>query len=213
MPSLATALYGLLKGSSSVEQRTEVSKRGALYTQMDLPPFAQLAAEGKIWTAGEATAVAAVVALPTTTAGISLYNNEAEGGLSYVLIAAIATQVANAAAQASWHLAQCVGVLKPTTRPTADIAAASIKSFGKSPSGAYGGNAIVDLGATVVDDLWKPIGPSVNTAVVSLSGTAVWVPLNGGVVIGPGGTYSLKGIASAVDITLRIGFVWAEVQL
>ena len=211
--SIASALYGLLKGSSSSEQRIEVNRRGAMYTQRDLPECTQLCAEGKVWTVGELSATASVTALPTTTSGIGLYNNEPEGGLSYIMLAAFATFDAAGAALASLHLAQCVATLKPTTRPTADIAAASIKNFGKTPSNAYGGNAIVDLALAVADDLWKNIGDSTDSIVVSLPGNCLWVPLNGMIVLGPGGTYALETIASATTSNSRIGFVWAEVQL
>lgn len=195
----------------NVPTRPVCSPHGALLNCKDLPDLATLTNEGCVWQAGQATATAAVLALPTTTAGITLYNNEPEGGKSYVLLSAFATQVANAAAQASWHLAHAIGRLKPATRPTADIAAASIYNM-KSPGPAYGGYAIIDLAATVEDTLWKNVGPSVNTAVVSLSGTAIDVPLHGGVILAPGGSYSLQAVASAVDITVRMGFRWAEIQ-
>lgn len=209
---IAAILNALKRGTTTVDQRLEASGRGALHISKDLPDLATLVKEGVVWSAGEAAATAGVVALPTTTAGITLYNNEPQGGKHYILVAVFATQVANAAAQASWHLAHCIHRLTPTTRPTADIAAASITNM-LTPAPTYGGNAIIDLGATVVDDLWKNIGPSVNTAVVSLSGTAIYVPLYGTVVMGPGGEYSLESIVSAVDITTRMGFTWAEVQL
>ena len=126
------------------------------------------------------------------------------------MIAVVCTQVGNGAALNSWHLMHLPSHIKPTTKPTADIAVASIRSFGKTPSRAYGGKAIVDLAATVVDDLWAPIGPMVGTTVASLTGTAVWVPLNGGVILEPGGQYSIEMVASATGITGRLGFVWAE---
>lgn len=210
--ALETLLRAFRRGDLSTEQKLEATKRGALLIQHDLPTWAELVNAGVMWTVGQAAATAAVTALPTTTAGISLYNNEPEGGKSFILHSVFANQVANAAAQASWGLAHCVNVGKPATLPTADIAVTSIKGM-KARQGNYGGYAIVDLAATVTDDLWKPVGGSVGTVVVSLGGTQVDVFLDGLVILPPGGMYSLQAVASAVDITARMGFRWAEVQL
>lgn len=189
-----------------------INRRGAQYVQDDLPSLTTLVNEGVCWQVGEATAVAAVTTMPTTTAQITLYNNEAEGGKTYIVLSVFGIQVANGAALNSWGIAHCVNVAKPSTLPTADIATTSIKSL-KARQGSYGGNAIVDLAATVVDDLWKPVGAFAGTTVVSLSGTQIDVPLNGAVILPPGGEYSLVAIASATGITTRLGFRWAEVQL
>lgn len=194
------------------EHAQGINRRGAQYVQDDLPSLTALINEGVCWQAGAATATAAVTTMPTTTAVITLYNNESEGGKSFVLLSVFGIQEANGAALSSWGIAHCVHKDKPATLPTADIAVASIKGL-KARQGSYGGNAIIDLAATVVDDLWKPIGPFAGTTVVSLSGTQIDVPLNGLVILPPGGEYSLASIASATSVTTRLGFRWAEVQL
>lgn len=194
------------------ERPQAINRRGAQYTQDDLPSLTALVNEGVCWQAGEATAVAAVLTMPTTTAQVTLYNNEPDAGKSYIVLSVFGIQVANGAALNSWGIAHCVHAAKPTTLPTADIASTSFKNL-KARAGAYGGAAIVDLAATVVDDLWKPVGPFAGTTVVSLSGTQIDVPLNGLVILPPGGEYSLVAVASATGITTRLGFRWAEVQL
>jgi len=210
--SLATLIRGKLRGSADVEKEISLGLQRDLHISKLLPDYATLVNEGLVWTVGQATATAAVTSLPTLTAGISLYNSEPDGGKSYVILKVGANQVGNGAAQASWHLAHLINVEKPTTIPTADILAASIKNL-KARAGQYSGKAIVDLGATVIDDLWKPVGNSTGTVVVSLSGTAIEVPINGMVIVPPGGMYSLEAIASATGITVRMYFVWAEIQL
>jgi len=213
MAGITSILHALKRGTTSVDQRVEATGRGASFTQKDLPDYTELVRSGVVWTVGEATAVAAVTAPPTTTAGISLYNDEAEGsGLAYVLLKVFGLQVGASAALASWGISHNIATIKPTTKPTGDIAASSIKNL-RSPSPNYGGKAIVDLAATVTDDLWKPIGNSTGTVVVSLTGTQIDVLINGMVVVMPGGMYSLKGVASDTGITVRLGFVWAEVKL
>lgn len=204
------AIPALLTRQQYADSR--LSQRGGLYVQDDLPPLTTLVQEGVCWQVGAATAVAAVTTMPTTTAQISLYNGEAEGGKSYVLLSVYGIQVANGAALNSWGLAHCINVDKPGTLPTQDIAKTSVKGL-KARQGGYNGNAIIDLAATVTDDLWAPVGNYAGTTVVSLSGTQLDVPLNGLVILPPGGMYSLAAIAAATGITVRQGFRWAEIQL
>lgn len=216
--SLATLIQGLVRQPQAPpfflagEGAYGLNRRGGQYVQDDLPSLTALVNEGVCWAAGEATAVAAAIALPTTTAQVTLYNNESEGGKSYIVLSVFGIQVADGAALNSWGIAHCIHIAKPGTLPSADIASTSFKNL-KARAGAYGGNAIIDLAATVVDDLWKPVGPSVGTTVVSLPGTQLDVPLNGLVILPPGGEYSLVAVASATGITTRLGFRWAEVQL
>lgn len=213
MPALEFLLKGKRRNDNSVDQYIEANNLGHLMTSKGLPDFAHLVNDGTVWQVGEAAAVAAVTTLPTTTAQISLYNDNQDGSNKiYVVIAVFGTQVGNGAALNSWHIAHCINTIKPTTKPTADIAVASIKSL-KTPGPNYGGKAIVDLAATVTDDLWKPVGPFAGTTVASLSGTAIYYILDGSVVVAPGGMYSLAAIAAATGITTRLGYVWAEVTL
>lgn len=212
MPGINSILQILRKGTTTEDRRLEGSVRGGMFVQKDLPDYTQLVNENAVWSFTEASAVAAVTAVPTTTAQVTLYNNEASGGKSYVIMAVFGTQVGNGAALNSWHLMHLVQLASPTTRPTQDIARASIGGH-KTPSTTYGGNAIIDLAATVVDDLWKPIGPFAGTTVASLTGTSIYFWMHGSVILAPGGEYSLVGVASATGITTRLGMTWAEVQL
>ena len=189
----------------------EVTNRGSLYVAQDLPAMADLVNSGVVWSGGEATLVASVIAPPTTTAQISLYNNEPEGGRSYLVLRDYAIIGAVPAGLSQAGLSHCIHKDKPTTRPTADIAAASITNM-RARTGPYIGNAIIDLGATVADDLWKPLGYSILNAVSGV-GWQLDVWLDSLVILPPGGLYSIAVVASSTTVTTRAGFTWAEVQL
>ena len=187
------------------------TQQGAAHVVQAAPSLSKWVQEGKVWQAIETTATAFVIALPTTTAGFSMYNDEPDTGKWYVVLGALAWQAANAATQASWGIAHQVSSVKPATKPTADLAAATIVKGLRANMGTYNGRAIFDLALSVADDRWAPVSGSVNTVVVSLSGTQLYIPLAVPVHLPPGGVYSVEGIASAVDITGKLGFVWAEV--
>ena len=168
--------------------------------------------QGAVWSAGEATGVASVIAPPTTTAQISLYNDEEEGtGKSYLVLRAYGLVTASPAGLSQFGIVHCVHRLKPATKPTADIAAASITNM-KARGGPYDGRAIIDLAATVADDLWKPLGYSILNAVTGVGWQAdIW--LDSLIVIPPGGLYSLVAVSQATTVNTRLGFTWAEVLL
>lgn len=188
------------------------SRRGALAVVEELPSLVHLVNDGVVWSAGEAAGVAAVIAPPTTTAQISLYNDEEEGsGKSYLILRAYGIVTASPAGLSNFGIVHCVHRTKPATKPTADIAAASITNM-KARVGNYDGHAIIDLGATVTDDLWKPLGYSILNAVTGVGWQAdVW--LDSLIIIPPGGLYSLVAVAQATTVSTRLGFTWAEVQL
>lgn len=166
--------------------------------------------EGKGWRFIETSATAFVIALPTVTAGVSLYNDEVRDW--YVVDSVFAWQAANGAAQASLGIAHQVSSVKPATKPTADLVTGTVIKGLKGNQGQYAGAAIIDLALSVADDRWEPVGPSVNTAVVSLSGTQIDVPLHQPVLLPPGSLYSVEGIASAVDITGKLGMRFYQVD-
>jgi len=205
-------IQGAARGLNNVFRQLTLSDTGAVYTIKELPDMAELVNQGVVWTVGEATATASVIAPPTTTSGVLLYNDNPEGGRSLIVLAVSALQAASAAALGMYGLSQVVIVDKPTTKPTADIAIASYKGL-KSRQGSYGGKAIFDLGATVVDDLWKPVGNTAQVTLASAVGSQLYVPLAIPVVLPPGGSYGLECVSSNVGITTRLAVVFAEVQL
>ena len=188
------------------------TRRGNLLVAEELPSLVQLVNEGAVWSGGEATGVAAVTAPPTVTAQISLYNNEEEGsGKSYLILRVYGIVTATPAGLSQFGISHCVHRAKPATKPTADIAAASITNM-KARVANYEGKAIIDLALTVADDLWKPLGYSILNAVTGV-GWQLDIWLDSLVIIPPGGLYSLAAVASTTTVSTRLGFTWAEVQL
>jgi len=173
-------------------------------------------AQGKVWKANETTLAAVVTAVPTTTAGISLWNgDEAKLNRSYLVLAVYAIQGGTPAALSSWGLVhQLSDLATGTTQPAAGalLDTSTVVVGVRGSQGVYGGAAVIDIGETVLDDRWAPIGDSADTVVISLTGSQVYVPLYPPVEIPPGALYSLMGVGAAVDITLRKGIVWAELE-
>ena len=205
-------LKALQRGSPSRQVPLRADADGRLIVTEELPSLVHLVNQGAVWSAGEATGVASVIAPPTTTAQISLYNDEEEGsGKSYLVLRAYGLVTASPAGLSQFGIVHCIHRIKPATKPTADIAAASITNM-KARGGPYNGRAIVDLALTVADDLWKPLGYSILNAVTGVGWQAdIW--LDSLVIIPPGGLYSLVAVSQATTVNTRLGFTWAEVVI
>lgn len=172
-------------------------------------PYLEMTRQGIGWMVQDSNALAAVTALPTTTAGLTLFNNEPPGGKSYIIDTIFAASVVTTAAVSGHSLAYC---LHPVgmTKPTADITA--IRS--RSGRASYGGFAVVDSGATVVNDGWVPATNAVNTSGVTTAtaGGLVWAA-EGRLIVPPTAGISVKAFGSITNLTYLHGFTWYEQQL
>jgi len=176
---------------------------------MGLSPYAEMTRLGEGYQAMTTSAVAALIARPSVTALFTLWNGETGGGKSYVIDRIFAQQLVSAAAASRWGIWACV---HPVGMAAVDADITVIKNTrGKA---SYGGNARLDIGATVVNNGWFPYGNQhdVETTGV-LGGGQVSVPIEGRIIIPPTAGLSLHVVASSVNEDFNVGFAWNEVQL
>ncbi len=187
------------------------TQRGAVSTAKRLPDFATLVQEGKVWRAQDTTTTALNNnAFPTTTAGLTL-QNPAGTGKDYIVFAVTSIcDVFEAAALITYSAALCVhnAAVVPYTR---DIALTAIGSM-KAGQGAYGGQAILDRGATVANDNWTPIGNTEKSILNAQTWNASYIALQVPVIVPEGLHISVAGVADTATVEAGFGFVWAEVD-
>jgi len=174
-----------------------------------LPPYTEMSRLGLGWQVMNTVALASLVVRPSTVAGLTLFNNNPAGGRSFVLDRLFAFNLVSTAAQARAGMWACIHPTG-TTRPTADITA--IRSMSGKPS--YDGGAIVDTGATVVDDGWFPIGNWADTEPTGvLPGGIMEFKAEGRFVVPPTAAISITVVSSAAATTYTHGFAWYEIAL
>lgn len=206
-----SVLNKLFRRGTTTEIAGAANENGSAYVNQELPPSAVLAARGQMWRAKQATATAAVTAMPTTTAAVSLQNMELDDGLWYVIYAITCFNAANAAAIDDYGLVHCITDVPGTALLTQDIAKTSIKGY-RAAQGAYNGKAVIDLAAAITDDLWEPVGTgSGSTGVASAAGSTVvvWLPVP--IILPPKGQHHLQATATSTSNTTAKGWIWAEV--
>ena len=208
--SVATVdLIGVLNAKQNVsggDRQVMSDERDNLLIAQGLPRYTEMSRRGTGWQVMNTSALAAVVVRPSTVAGLTLWNGETAGGKSYILDRAFAHNLVGVA-NSSYGIWLC---LHPAgmTKPTADITA--IKgNYGL----LYSGNAIVDTGATVLDNGWFPWSDAGHAVTITVPGGQIIAMVEGRLIVPPQGGVSIQVVADTTAATFTHGFHWYEERL
>ena len=194
------------------DQQVHLDEQGAQLVSQSAAPYSEIVRQGRAFYVNTTTAVASLTALPTTAVTIALYNNEPDGGRSYIIDQVWALYTVNSAT-----IPHC-GIIANLGQTRAALPANSAmipkKCNGMGP--AYDTKAITIIGGTALDAItglainWFPLGQSVNAAVTSLPGFQQLVNVDGRYICPPGRYFAVHTLASAVTSSAQIGIVWHE---
>jgi hypothetical protein len=211
---IAGRVRGLFAGNypeNREEEQFHVNSRGDQLVSQGLPLQTEIVRLGDSWQVISSAGIAALTALPTTTAGLTLWNGEPDGGKSYVIDSVGNSEIVVDVTQSNMTALFVMLGKPPVTAPT--DAALVIRSLSGR---TYGGRARTVVGGTVVNDGWFPAGTSAPAA-PAVAGSA-WKqmdwPLNGLYIVPPGGSFNIHAVkvaATAAQNLLNIR--WHEVQL
>lgn len=188
----------------------QVNQRGELIVAQGLPPLAELVRQGGSWQIiGAATA--ALTAVPTTTAGHSLWNGEADTGKCYVIDSFGAVEiVVDATQQNGLAMFASMEAGKFTAPTDAGLVKASLSGRTASQT-----NARTVAGATVAG-VWTPHGPAAAGASAVAGGAwrVTECKPDGLYVVRPGGLFSIHCAKIAATASqIRFFIRWHEVQM
>ncbi len=173
------------------------------------PPDLELTRRRKGWQVMNTSALAGLVVRPGTTANLTLYNgNTTASGIAMIVRRVFAFNLVTTAALSGWSIWGCIHPAGMTA-PTADITTVN------STSGVttYAGAAIVDTGATVVDNGWFPIGRPFMTGGVTTAPSGAIAEDVGWLLIPPTGGMSLQVVSTITGLTFTTGFHFYETQV
>ena len=161
------------------------------------------------------TPVSAVTAIPTTAHMLALYNNEPDGGRSYVINYVWVHNVA-VTAVTIFH-AGIIGLLGQVREAIPTNAAPVVKnanSGGKLDTRArtiIGGTALP--AGTGLAANWMPLSTTFHNKVVTLPGHGAYVPIDGRIIVPPGRYFAVHVLASITTNTYIAGIGWTEKNL
>jgi hypothetical protein len=156
------------------------------------------------------TPVAALTAIPTTAACISIYNNEPDGGRSYVIDYVWAFNVA-VTAITIFHSGM-IGLLGQVREGIPAAGAPVIKSshgMGKLDTRCRPVVAALPAG-TGLAALWFPLGNTWINSVVTLPGHSMIADCQGRYIVPPGRYFAVHVMSSITTNTYICGIGWTE---
>lgn len=189
-----------------------VDNRGDLIVTQGLPELTDLVRLGNSWQILSAV-TAALTAVPSTTAGHSLWNGEPATGKSYAIDSFGCVEVITDSTQqnsAALFAMMSVGAITAPTDAALTKASLSGRTAGQT-------KARTVAGATVLaTDVWTPHGPSAPGATAFAGG--VWrvheCPVRGLYLVQPGGQFNVAVAKTAATASqIRYFIRWHEVQL
>lgn len=219
---IAGRVRGFFAGNYSENREDEqfvINNRGDQCVVQSLPEQSELVRLGYSWQGATRTGQAALTALPTTVAGLSLGNAEPATGRSYVIDSFGSWEAVVDATQTDNTAIFAMSTARGSAVPSGGTVEAA--SVVKSLSGRAGGGTglgSIRRGGTVVDDGWFAHG-TLAANVSPVAAGANWkvneVQARGLYLVPPGGFFHVQAVkAAAAAAAQQFFFVrWHEVQL
>jgi len=211
---IAGRVRGLFAGNypeNREDEQFHLNSRGDQIIAQSLPERTELVRLGDSWQVMTSSAIAPLIAIPTTTGALQLWNGEASNGKSYVIDRVQVSEIVVDATQSNMTAVFASLTRPPVTTPT--DAALTIRSL--SGRNSYSGRARTTVNASVTNDGWFPIGTSAPVAAAAAgSGWKVTdIALNGLYVIPPGGQFCVHAAKVAATAgQCHFSIIWHEVQ-
>ncbi len=174
--------------------------------------FVEVNRRGNGFIVRSTTATAPVIALPTTTAGLGIFNQAPDGGKSIVIDSLFAIQITSAANLTQNGIIYVLGQTR--VAPFTSLLDTVRKGNGLGPETST--VALVKAGGAILDSVtgvaigWMPIETSVNSAVNSLIGVNLTAKVDGRLFIPPGRQFGINIMSSHNTGTWNVGMTWHE---
>lgn len=196
------------------EESLALSEQGELLVANATAQYSEIVRPGRAFKAGTTTAVAAVVAIPTTAVGFAIYNNEPDGGRSYIIDRVWAQNVVSTAVASQAQIMVLVGQVRETA-PTNAMPANALVNLNGNGGVDTRVRAILTATAlpatTGLQGYWLPVGANgVKPGVAATPGYGMFAEVNGRIIVPPGRYFAIHVIANVVGETFQMGVEWHE---
>ncbi len=173
-----------------------------------MPPYSEMTRLGQGYSAMAVLAVAALVIRPTTVAAFEIWNGYNAGGPSLIIDRLFSHELVTSTTGLGGGANIWAQVTAAKTGPSAGANVIVRGNSGK----AYGGSVVCGLGTTVVDSGWFPWGTAVKkeSAGAVVPGGAVFVPVEGRLIVPPQSSLCLHVVSGYVGDTFCSGAGWYE---
>lgn len=208
-------LRGIDQGSFGDDEQISLNEQGEQIIAMGSSQYGEIVKMGRAFKAGTTTAVAAVVAIPTTAVGFAIYNNEADGdGRAYIIDRVWAQNAVSTAVACQAQIIVLVGQVREAA-PTQAMPANSLIALNGMAGQDTKVRAILTAtalpGTTGLQGYWLPVGANgVKSGVAGTPGYGMFAEINGRIICPPGRYFAMHVLANVVGETFQMGIEWHE---
>lgn len=194
------------------EESLGLNEQGALLVALDSSPYGELVRSGRAFEVHTTTAVAAVVAVPTTAVLLQIYNNEADDGRAYIIDRVWGLMAAGTAAAGQGALIGALGQTRVAAPALALLAINALNGTGGKDTRVTQSTAALDAVTGVVGN-WRVLpgqtgGLKVGAA--ATPGVFINADVNGRLMVPPGRSFGVHVLADVVGSTFTVGIEWHE---
>jgi hypothetical protein len=216
---IAGRVRGLFAGNypeNREEEQIHLNPRGDWIVAQGLPELTELVRMGNSWQINSTTGQAALTALPTTVAGLSIFNAEPAGGKCFAIDSFGSAEEVIDATQTDVTALFAMINKRTSTAPSGGTAETTWISLSGRVN--YSGSAVARRGGTVVNDGWTPHGTPGAQMAAAAAG-ANWkvneALVRGLYLVPPGSSFSVQAVkAAAAAAAQQFFFIrMHEVQL
>lgn len=207
-------LESLDQSAPGGEDTLIMNEQNELLVALATSQYAEIVRIGRAFKAGTTTAVAAVVAIPTTAVGFAIYNNEPDDAKCYIIDRVWAQNVVSTAVVAQAQLLALIGQVREAA-PTDAMPANSLIALNGMGGKDTRVRAILTATAlpatTGLQGFWLPVGQAATKpSAVATPGYGMVAEINGRIVVPPGRYFAVHVIANVVGETFQLGIEWHE---
>lgn len=207
-------LEGIDAGSPGDDEQLVLNEQLEQLVAMGASPYGEITKMGRAFETHTTAALAAVVAVPTVGNMLSIYNNEPEGGRSYVIDRAWAQNVVSTAVASQCVLIGCLGQTRVAALASAALAINALNGLGGKDTRAINGTANLDAVTGVVAN-WRVLPGQtggLKTGAVATPGYYSNSQIDGRIIVPPGRLFAIHVLANVVGETFIGGIEWHERQ-
>lgn len=176
-------------------------------------PYGSVISPGRSFQIGNAAAVAALVAIPTTAVLLALYNNAPDGGKSLIIDWVAALNIVSTAVVAQAGLLFNIGQNRVTPPSNSALIPKKMNGMGTNNDTV----ALSIINGTALDAVtglannWFPFGGNTTKpSAAATPGYQVFVAVDGRIIVPPGRYFAIHVMANVVGETFQ-GFIgWHE---
>jgi hypothetical protein len=212
---LRKLLEGIDSGSSGDDEQLALTGQLEQLVAPGASPYGEVIRMGRSFVLNDTTAVAAVVALPSTAIGFCIYNAEPDGGRSYVIDWVAAQNVVSTAVVAQAQIIANLGQVREAIPTNSAMVPKKLNGLGPGYDTRVMSVLTTALPAgTGITANWFPLGmSSQKPGAAATPGYGCFAPVDGRIIVPPGRYFAVHVLANVVGETFVHWIAWHERQL